>query len=104
MMPKTGTAKNTETASAAVVESDDVGAWYRGTTSRIFAVRIKMPSVPRKGRKGRASAPVTCFIWPAAKDTRASNRPCQRGIFSLAVIPRVTSAETMVKSAITAHV
>ena len=49
-MPYTGTAKNTHSASAAVVDSDAVGGTYPGTIPSTLATAMKMNSVPTSGR------------------------------------------------------
>ena len=47
-IPKTGTAMNTQMASAAVVEREAVGGSYQGTTVNRFDMAIKRNSVPIK--------------------------------------------------------
>jgi hypothetical protein len=47
-MPKNGTAKKTEIASAVVVDKEPVGASYHGKMIQIFAVPINRNKVPMK--------------------------------------------------------
>src|ERR1022692_1493719 len=103
-MPKNGTATNTHSASAAVVESEPVGGWYPGMTVQRLAVAINRKSVPKKPRYFCGSLRPTssiCFSMPV---TTISRRFCQGERSRPTESLRVMSLEPTASTSISPHV
>src|ERR1035438_938835 len=103
-MPKKGTARNTQIASAVVVESEPVGASYHGKMMQILAVAINKNKVPIK--------PIYCSGWLSPISlisslmvvTIISNMHCQREIWISVFSSRVINLDETTSSSLLAHV
>src|ERR1035441_5246594 len=77
-MPNSGTAIKTQSARAAVVESEPVGGVNPGMTMHTLHVPIKRKSVPRNARYFRGSSRPTSLICPSMPVTIISSALCHR--------------------------
>src|SRR5664279_1794090 len=103
-MPNRGTATNTQSASATVVDSEPVGGSYPGRIVHRLAVARKRKSVPRKPRYfsgwGKPTSSI-CFSIPV---TTISRRFCHRERFWSVESLRVTSFEPTARMSISPQV
>src|SRR6516165_8236291 len=104
MIPKNGTATNTQNANPAVVESEPVGGSKKGKTMQRFESTMKRNSVARKPRyfSGRGSPTSSiCFFAPA---TVISSRFCHRENFRPLERWRVIRCDPVTSTSISAQV